>query len=102
MTNQHTLHLTADLYQALVRQAERLGTTPDGLLERLLARDLTALLDHLDVAEAAPTPPDSDTAMAAVRRLTRLFADLALPDLDVALDDPMLALTNADLGDPRP
>ncbi len=102
MTNQQTLHLSTDLYQALVRQAERLGTTPEGLLERLLASDLTALLDRLDAPEATPSPPDSDAALAAVRRLTGLFADLALPDLDAALDDPMMALANVDLADTRP
>ena len=32
-------------------------------------------------------------------RCTSLFADVALPDLDAALADPLIALANSDLDD---
>jgi hypothetical protein len=44
-------------------------------------------------------PPDSEEALAAVGRLSSLFAGVTLPHLDVTLADPMIALANAALND---
>lgn len=97
----HTLHLSETHYQVLVRQADRLGLTPEQMLERLLASDIAARLDRPDIKEETSPPTDTAAALAAVERLTSLFADLTHPDLDAIVDDPLLALANADLGAER-
>ncbi len=40
-------------------------------------------------------PPGSPEALAAVERLTTLFADLPIATIDAVLDDPCIALENA-------
>jgi hypothetical protein len=80
------VELSEELYQSLRREAERLNMTPEQALTRLLALDLAALLDDGGVA-AEPTLPGNPTeAMAAVQRLTALFADVARPSLQAILD----------------
>jgi hypothetical protein len=44
-------------------------------------------------------PAATAEALAAVRRLSTVFADVSLPDLEAILDDPMLALENSTLID---
>jgi hypothetical protein len=95
-----TIVLSDQAYQRLVRLAERRGMTPEQVLDRLMTADLVLLLEHLEAD--VPPAPAADAARAAVQRLTGLFADLARPDLDALLDDPRLALANADRSDPRP
>jgi hypothetical protein len=91
----HTIQITEDLYRRLSEQAAQLHITPEQMLERLLA---APSIDEGD--EATPVPPaGSEEALAAVQRLTGLFADVALPNLDAALADPLIALANSDLDD---
>lgn len=47
--------------------------------------------------ESSLAPKDVTEALAAVHRLTTLFADVEISWLQQALDDPMLELANADL-----
>jgi hypothetical protein len=91
----HTIQITEDLCRRLSEQAAQLHITPEQMLERLLA---APSIDEGD--EATPVPPaGSEEALAAVQRLTGLFADVALPDLDAALADPLIALANSDPDD---
>jgi hypothetical protein len=50
-----------------------------------------------DEAEGPIPAPGSAEALAAVERLTTLFAPSPLPNIDAVLADPMLVLANADL-----
>ena len=94
-----TLQLSDSLHQALIRQANRFGLTPEQMLERLLAADLADFLTPIDADEAILPAPDTTSALAAVERLTSLFADLKRPDLEALLADPILALATANLHD---
>lgn len=86
-----TIHITEEVYRCLSEQAARLQFTPEQLIERLLA----APTSDDDLVPPAGSPE----ALAAVGRLSGLFGDLTLPNLHVALADPMLALANVDLND---
>lgn len=91
-----SMQISEELYTRLSAQAAQLQITPEQLIERLLAGG--PLLQ--DVADDEPEllvpPAGSADALAAVHRLTTLFADTVIPDLDRALADPMIALANAD------
>ncbi|MGH2409372.1 MAG: hypothetical protein ACRDGS_03275 [Chloroflexota bacterium] len=93
MTTQ-PIQIAEELSDRLSEQAARRQITLEQLIERLLSEDSARLImadDDLDV----PVPPaGSDEAIAAVHRLTTLFAHVDLPDLDQALVDPMIALVN--------
>ena len=96
----HTIQLSEKTYALLLKQAARLQTTPEDVLERVLASDLALLTDAsdqdmLDLDEPAATTE----ALAAVQRLSTLFVDASLPDLEAILNDPMLALENSTLLD---
>ena len=92
---QRTIQLSEDMYQLLLRHADRLQTTPERVLERLLAHDLTSILGRCDGDETMPAClSDPAEALMAVQRLTTLFADVTLPDLDAMLDDPTMRLAN--------
>lgn len=93
----HPLHISEETYHRLSEQAEQLHLTPEQVVERLLAGDHaqpTIAGNELDL----PVPSaGSEEALAAAHRLTTLFADVVIPDLDQTLADPMIALANADV-----
>jgi len=95
---QHTIELPEATYQLLLKQAARLQLPPERVLERLVIGDL-ALPPIEDDAETdlASAATDTAEALAAVERLTTLFADVTIRDLEQHLNDPMLALANADI-----
>ncbi len=95
---QHTIELPEATYQLLLKQAARLQLPPERVLERLVTGDLV-LPPIEQVAEADLTSAATATtdALAAVERLTTLFADVAISDLEQHLNDPMLALANAEI-----
>ena len=73
------------------------------MLERVLAGDLVLTNDAGEPDVVALDEPEATTeALTAVRRLTTLFADLTLPNIDQVLDDPMLAVANSQLHDLEP
>jgi prevent-host-death family protein len=78
----------------LARRDERL----EQVIERLLLDDPSLLEAEVEmdvgIADAAS---DAASALAAVTRLTTLFADTHFSNLEEHLDDPLLALENADL-----
>lgn len=87
-----TITVTEEVYRRLSERAARLQLTPEQLIEQLIAAPLS------DDNPAVP-PAGSEEALAAVGRLSNLFAEVALPDVDATLADPMIALANADLDD---
>jgi hypothetical protein len=93
----HPIQISDDLCDRLYERAAQLQLTPEQLIERLLAADRVQLVIALDEPDFPIPLAGSDEALAAVQRLSTLFADAAIPDLDQALADPMIALANADV-----
>jgi hypothetical protein len=89
-----TITVNEEVYRRLSERAARLQLTPEQLIEQLVAIPLSD--DDLAVQ-----PASSEDALAAVGRLSSLFAGVTLPHLDATLADPMIALANADLDDFR-
>lgn len=87
----HSIELTEATYRHLSERAARLHLTPEQLIEQLLA----ALASNSD--DLAMPPAGSEEALVAVGRLSGLFADITIPNLDEALADPQIALANAGL-----
>lgn len=97
----HTVHISDETYQLLLKQARRLQTTPEAVLEQL-ARDLDARPEATDVDEPPRDEPAATAAaLAAVERLTNLFADLTIPNFEQLVTDPAFALENVNLLDDR-
>jgi hypothetical protein len=95
----HSIEVSEEVYRRLHEQAARLQLTPEQMAERLLTRELAELTMADGDQELSVPAPGSAEALAAVRRLTTLFADISIPDLEQALADPMIALANADVTD---
>jgi hypothetical protein len=95
----HRIEVSEEIYRRLHEQAARLQLTPEQMAERLLTRELAELTIAESDLETPIPAPGSAEALAAVRRLTTLFADISVPDLEQALADPMIALANADMAD---
>lgn len=94
---QHPIYLSDTIYQLLAERAAHESKSLEHVAERLLAQEL-ALSSELDNGhEARSTPQSVDQALAAVHRLTTLFADVETGWVEQALNDPMLELANADL-----
>lgn len=92
----YTIEVSETIYNLLNQQA----TAQDSSLEQVLE----ALLSHTPVAlpeESGPlvlSPAEGvEEALAAVERLTALFADVQIRDLEDVVDDPLLELANIDL-----
>src|SRR5262245_40027306 len=94
----HSIEVSEEVYRRLHEQAARLQLTPEQMAERLLTRELAELTAEADQELPIPAPGSAE-AVAAVRRLTTLFADVSIPDLEQALADPMIALANTDMAD---
>jgi hypothetical protein len=95
---QHTIELPEATYQLLLKQAARLQLPPERVLERLVIGDLALPPIEADAqADLASPATDTAEALAAVERLTTLFAEVSISDLEQHLNDPMLALANTDI-----
>ncbi len=85
----YTIEVSEAIYQLLNRQATHQNSSLEKVIERLLVVAPSAL------------PEDSNTnpqeALAAVQRLTTLFADVKIKNLEEVLADPMIELANTDL-----
>ncbi|HZS91747.1 MAG TPA: hypothetical protein VFE42_30210 [Chloroflexota bacterium] len=92
----HTIQISEELYDRLYEQAVQLQLTPEQLIERLLAGGPVQPVVAPDEPDIPVPQAGTDEALAAVQRLTTLFADAVIPDLDHTLADPMIALANAD------
>ncbi len=98
----HSIQLSEEVYRRLNAQAVQLQLTHEQVVERLLAGSLPESAELDDDADLPIPPANSPEALAAVNRLTSLFADVAIPHLDLALADPMIAQANADFNDLLP
>jgi hypothetical protein len=98
----HTVHISDETYQLLLKQAQRLQTTPEAVLEQL-ARELDVLPDGGYADEPALNEPEATIeALAAVKRLTNLFADVTIPNFEQLVNDGAFALENVNiLDDPQ-
>lgn len=94
--SQHPIYLSDAVYQLLVKQAAQESRPLEQVAERLLAQELS-LADWLDKGQEETLVPDVEEALAAVHRLTTLFADVEFSGLAQALNDPLLELANIDL-----
>jgi hypothetical protein len=82
------------MHAVLARRNERL----ERAIERLLLDDPTLLEAEMDLdAGIADAAADATSALAAVARLTTLFADIEVSSIETHLSDPLLALENIDL-----
>jgi hypothetical protein len=95
----HTIALSDQTYALLQQHAIRLKLTPEEVLERVLSGELALSAETIDNAAPLSEPEATAEALAAVQRLTTLFADVTIPNLDQVLDDPLLALANVNLRD---
>lgn len=87
----HSIELTEATYRHLSERRRGSSSTSAQLIEQLLA----APSSDIDLVGAPPA--GAEVALAAVSRLSGLFADVTLPDIDAALVDPMIALANTGL-----
>lgn len=91
------IELSEEAYRRLHERAARLHVSPEQVIEGMLASELLPPVISDDEAEEPIPEPSSAEALAAVERLTTLFAASPLPNIDDVLADPMLALANVDL-----
>ncbi len=95
----HTVHISDETYQLLLKQARRLQTTPEAVLEQL-ARELDIRPDEAFADEPPLDEPEATIeALAAVKRLTNLFADVTIPNFEQLVNDPAFALENVNILD---
>jgi len=69
----------------------------DGRRISLEEKDVAPVHMAGDEQDILAPPAGSDEALAAVHRLATVFADLAIPDLDQTLADPLLTLEHVDV-----
>ena len=65
------------------------------MIERLLVNTSFVLQEDNNTLSSL-LPESIDEALAAVQRLTTLFADVQILNLEEVLNDPMLELTNVE------
>lgn len=94
----HPIYLSNTIYRLLAKRAAQESIPLEQVAERLLAQELSQATE-LDTKQETPLAPEKNTgeALAAVHRLTTLFADVEISQLEQVLNDPMLELANADL-----
>jgi hypothetical protein len=95
----HTIEVSEEVYRRLHERAGRLQLTPEQMIERMLVNDVPSFIVVDDESDIPIPPANSEEALAAVRRLTTLFADLTIPNLEQVLSDPMIALANVGISD---
>ncbi len=98
----HAIQVSDDAYRRLQAEATRLQLTPEQLVERLLTGVGAELIIDAEEQDTSIPLPASPAALKAVERLTTLFYDVAIPDLERALADPSLTLANVGLVDLQP
>lgn len=85
----YTIEVSEPVYQLLNQQADKQNSSLETILERLL------VMAPLLLPEVNKTT--GKDAIAAVQRLTTLFSDVKIANLEEMLHDPMLELSNSDL-----
>ncbi len=95
--NQHPIYLADTTYHLLAKRAAQESRPLEQVAERLLAQELSLVVELDNEQEMTSTLENVDEALAAVHHLTTLFADVEISGLEQALHDPMLELANVDL-----
>ena len=85
------IYLSEHTYARLEEMAGQMSESVHDVAEWLL------LWGMVKDGKAEPDEPDVKEALAAVQRLTTLFADVPADKLDAVFDDPMIKLENYDL-----
>ena len=91
----HTIEVSETIYNLLNKQAAVQDSTLEKVIERLLIS--TSFVLQEDNTLISLLPESINEALAAVQRLTTLFADVQIPNLEQVLNDPMLELANTEL-----
>lgn len=95
--DRHPIYLSDTTYRLLAKRAAQESKSLEQVAERLLTQELALVVELDNEQEATPVLENVQEALAAVHRLTTLFADVETNWLEQALHDPMLELANADL-----
>jgi hypothetical protein len=96
MMTRYTIEVSETIYNLLHEQATIQNNTLEEVIERLLIS--TSFVWQEDKGGLISLLPQSEPdSLAAVQRLTTLFADTEIPNLEEVLNDPMIELTNAEL-----
>jgi len=85
----YTIEVSEPIYHLLNQQAHQYNHNLDAMLERLLAIAPFILPETSQVTVKE--------ALAALQRLTTLFMDVNIANLEEVLNDPMLELANFEL-----
>ena len=98
---QHPIYVSDTVYQLLVKRATQESRPLEQVADRLLTQELSLAVE-LDNEQGmiSMAEEDGNAALAAVHRLTSLFADVEIDWLEQALNDPMLELANVHLEAP--
>ena len=87
-----------ELAEKILGQAlQNAPSAPDFDIIQQTNQMLALSVESNDDYQAASTSENITEALAAVERLTSLFADVTINGLEQVLDDPMLELANSDL-----
>ena len=92
----YTIEVSETIYNLLNQQAAAHDSTLEKVIERLLINTPSVLQEERG-AYGSMSPESVNEALAAVQRLTTLFADVTITNLNEVLDDPLLELANVDL-----
>lgn len=95
---QHTIELSEEAYELLLKQAARLQLSPERVLDQVVL-DALAFAPSEDTTEIKSDIATTSIveALAAIERMSNLFGDVSIEDLEQHLNDPMLTLMNAEI-----
>src|SRR2546423_1720876 len=101
---QLTIQLSTEAYQRLLEQSAQRHTTPNELAEQLLRENVSdpspTVWPEDEEDPDDPWPPHETTveeALAAVERLTTLFADIHIENIEDVLNDPTIMSVDFEL-----
>jgi hypothetical protein len=94
--SQHPIYISEVVYQLLAQRAAAESRSLEQVAERLLTAELSFVAEA-DYGQTEQVSGNATEALAAVHRLTTLFADVEFSDIEQVLNDPMLALANEQL-----
>lgn len=93
---QYTIEVSETIYNLLEQQATVQNSTVEKVIERLLI-STSSVLPEDNGGLISLLPESVNEAVAAVQRLTTLFAHVKILNLAEILHDPMIELANVDL-----
>lgn len=96
MARQITLTIPESLYLQVEEVAQVQNRKLTDLLSDSIQTHFPFLLSMASIVPSPASSRDNETneALAAVERLSTLFADVTITDLEQVLEDPMLELAN--------